>query len=178
MKQEMGQKPVILLVEDSLDDVALVKRSFERTGLGYPLQVARNAEEARAYLEGAGSFSDRARYPLPGLILLDLKMPGEDGFEFLTWLRGEKRLTGLPVVVLTASDQIRDVNRAYELGANSFLVKPLDFENFVETSRALQRYWLGISLRPDSGQQLGKGGAAQAAGAEGMQDSAPDVPGI
>ena len=142
----MFAKAVVLLVEDSKDDILLIQRAFEEAGLGFPLQVVRSAQEAKTYLRGELLYSNRTQFPLPALILLDLKMPGEDGFEFLEWVRREPGLSSIPVVALTASDQIKDVNRAYQLGANSFLVKPQDFEDFVETSRHLQIYWLKLSM--------------------------------
>jgi len=119
----------ILLVEDREDDVFLVRRAFEKAYLLNPLQVVRNGEEAVAYLKGEGTYANRAGYPLPSLILLDLKLPGMDGFDVLRWIRQEPNFGSLPVIVLTSSEQIRDVNRAYQLGANSFLVKPTDFQN-------------------------------------------------
>ena len=142
--------PVILLVEDRKDDVLLITRAFETVDFKCRLIVAESGEEALFYLSGHGKFSDRAAYPLPGLILLDLKKPGIDGFEVLTWIRHHPQLSGLRVVVLTSSDEIRDANEAYKLGANSFLVKPLDFENFTATSRVLRDYW----LRMDKGPQI------------------------
>ncbi len=125
----MPETRPILLVEDREDDVFLVRRAFEKAYLLNPLQVVRNGEEAVAYLKGEGTYANRAGYPLPSLILLDLKLPGMDGFDVLRWIRREPNFGSLPVIVLTSSEQIRDVNRAYQLGANSFLVKPTDFEN-------------------------------------------------
>src|SRR6478672_2236577 len=107
-------------------------RAFEKAGIKNPVQVAADGEEAVAYLTGQGEFSDRASYPLPHLVLLDLKLPKMDGFQVLQWIRTSAHLPGLRVVVLTSSDNIRDVNLAYSLGANSFLVKPMDFDRVVE----------------------------------------------
>jgi DNA-binding response OmpR family regulator len=95
--------------------------------------------EAIAYLNGETPYEDRSRYPLPDLVLLDIKMPGTDGFEVLRWIRAHWEFRELCVVMLTSSDEIRDVNQAYKLGANSFLVKPLDFVNARELSRSLDR---------------------------------------
>src|SRR5689334_14695041 len=108
---------VILVVEDRADDIFIILRSFERADMKNPVQVVRSGEEAVAYLSGDGKFSDRTEYPLPQLVVLDLKLPGMDGFEVLTWIRQHEGMRGLPVVVLTVSNQIRDVNRAYQLGA-------------------------------------------------------------
>ena len=127
----MGDQAVILLVEDREDDILLVRRAFERGGISNPFHVVRDGEEAVQYLAGEGKYSNRAEYPLPDLILADLKLPGVDGFDLVRWIRRQPGFGSIPVVVLTSSDAIRDVNRACSLGANSFLVKPLDFENFV-----------------------------------------------
>jgi CheY-like chemotaxis protein len=140
---------VILLAEDREEDVLLMRRAFEKANLLNPLYVVRDGVEAMAYLQGEGQFSNRAEYPLPTLMLLDLKMPRRDGFEVLRWIRRHPTLSALRVVVLTSSNEIRDVNRAYELGANSFLVKPVDFEHFVEMNLALKGYWLWLSQAPE-----------------------------
>jgi CheY-like chemotaxis protein len=139
------------LVEDREDDVVLVLRSFEKAGIKNPVQVARDGGEAIAYLSGQGKYSDRVRYPLPQLILLDLKLPGTDGFEVLRWIRTDSQLPGLRVVVLTSSDNIRDVNLAYALGANSFLVKPMDLSRFVELSSLITDTWFNWSKTPTPG---------------------------
>jgi CheY-like chemotaxis protein len=140
---------VILLVEDREDDIVLIKKCFEKGWIDNPMQVVRDGEEAIQYLSGEGKYSNRAEYPLPDLILLDLKMPKVDGFEVVRWIRRQPGFGMIPVVVLTSSDAIRDVNRAYALGANSFLVKPLDFENFIETAKVLKAYWLRTNKPPE-----------------------------
>ena len=145
----MSDQALILLVEDREDDILLIRKAFERTSTNNPLQVVRDGEEAISYLAGDGKFSNRAEYPLPWLILLDLKMPRVDGFEVLKWIRKQPGFSSLIVVVLTSSEQIRDVNRAYQLGANSFMVKPLDFQNIVEMSRVIQQYWLQHNQFPE-----------------------------
>jgi CheY-like chemotaxis protein len=139
---------LILLVEDREDDVLLIRRALAKAYLSNPLHVVRDGEEAVAYLSGEGRYFDRAEYPLPALILLDLKMPGMDGFEVLKWLRQQPGFGLLRVIVLTSSDSIHDVTRAYQLGANSFMVKPMDFENVVEMTKFLSRYWLEMSKGP------------------------------
>jgi len=144
----MAQQAVILLAEDREDDILLVRKAFESAGMDCRLEVVRDGEQAILYLAGEGKFGNRAEYPFPKLVLLDLKMPRVDGFEVLRWIRQHPALSNLRVVVLTSSHQIRDVNQAYQLGANSFLVKPIDFENFVETSKALQTYWLVLDNPP------------------------------
>ena len=144
------ENAVILLVEDRLDDVSLITRSLQKAGVVNPLQVVRNGEDAIAYLKGEGKFANRDEFPLPELVLLDLKMPGIDGFEVLSWIRMEPGLSGLRVVVLTSSEQIKDVNRAYALGANSFLVKPMDFNHYVEMGAFIYDYWLDASKAPET----------------------------
>ena len=137
----MLEQAVILLVEDRQDDALLVLRSFHKAGIKNPIQVVTDGHEALAYLSGSGKYSDREDHPLPVLVLLDLKMPKVDGFEVLKWIRAHPQLSTLPVVVLTSSDSIRDVNLAYRLGANSFLVKPMDFNGFVELSNFVSDHW-------------------------------------
>jgi len=138
----------ILIVEDNPDDVLLIERAFHQCGIINPLRFVQNGEEAIAYLKGEGRFGDRAENPLPVLILLDLKMPRMDGFEFLTWLRNEPELKKLVVVVLTSSRENPDINRAYELGANSYLVKPVQFEELMRIVRELHLYWLILNEHP------------------------------
>ena len=140
---------VILLAEDREDEVMLIRRSFAKANFLNPLFVVSNGEEAIAYLQGEGKYANRDEYPLPSLLLLDLKMPRKDGFEVLHWIRKQPTLSALRIVVLTASDEIRDVNRAYEMGANSFLVKPVDFVHFVEVTKALKGYWIWLSQEPE-----------------------------
>ena len=113
-------KGVILLAEDDPNDVLLIERAFQRTHVANSLQVVRDGEEALAYLSGQGPFADRERHPLPVLLLMDLKMPRKSGLEVLEWVRQQPGLKRLPIVVLTSSNQGPDINRAYELGANSY----------------------------------------------------------
>jgi len=140
---------VILLAEDDEDHVLLVRRAFKNARLLNPLCVVRNGEAAIAYLEGRGVYANRAEYPLPSLLLLDLKMPRRDGFEVLKLVRAHPKLSALRVVVLTTSSDMRDVNLAYQLSANSFLTKPTDFAQFVKLVEALQGYWLWVSKEPE-----------------------------
>src|SRR5882672_1502733 len=145
----MTHQSVILVAEDREDDIILIRRAFTRARLLNPIQVVRNGEEAVAYLKGEGKFASRTEFPLPQLLLLDLKMPRMDGFEVLRWVREQPSLRALRVVVLTSSEEIRDVNLAYELGANSFLVKPGEFERFIDLSHALSGYWIWMSRAPE-----------------------------
>ena len=143
------EQAVILLAEDREDDIVLVQRAFAKGEIQNPLFVVRDGEEAIAYLAGDGKYANRAEYPLPDLLLLDLKMPRVDGFEVLQWVRRQPGFSALRIVVLTSSDQIRDVNTAYQLGANSFMVKPTDFENVIEMAKTLRSYWLQMSKAPE-----------------------------
>src|SRR5215831_1056495 len=118
MDGAIPSQKLILLVDDNPDDVLLVRRAFDRTGLQQSIQSLPTGMEALAYLGGEAPYTDRCKYPLPDLVLLDLKMPGTDGFEVLRWIRHHPELSNLCVVMLTSSDEIRDVNRAYQLGAN------------------------------------------------------------
>lgn len=146
----MPEPAVILLAEDEEDDVLLVKHAFSQAKIPNPLHVVWNGQEAIAYLMGTGVYSNRAEYPLPDLFLLDLKMPRVNGFEVLEWLRQQPGLAALRVLVLTSSEDLHDVNRAYQLGANSFLVKPLDFQDVVQLSRLIQDFWLKASKAPET----------------------------
>src|SRR4051794_4798880 len=138
----------ILLAEDNPDDVALIERAFIKAKLQTPLQVVPDGDAAVAYLSGAGPYSDRAQFPLPTLLLLDLKLPRRSGFDVLSWVRDHPALRRLPVVVLTSSREGVDINRAYELGANSYLTKPVRFENLLEMMRTLDAYWLRMNEKP------------------------------
>ena len=140
---------VILLAEDREDDVLLLQKAFAKANLLNPVHIVRDGVEVVAYLTGEGKYANRAEFPLPDLLLLDLAMPKLNGFEVLTWIRQQPLLRALRVVVLTSSDRIQDVNLAYQLGANSFIVKPMDFEQFVEVSRAVKGYWLWLSKAPE-----------------------------
>jgi DNA-binding response OmpR family regulator len=134
----------ILLADDNENDVLMFRRAARRANFNQPLQVVSNGEETIAYLKGEDKYQDRAKYPLPALVLLDLKMPRKDGFAVLEWMREQSGFETMQVVVLSSSDEIRDINRAYELGANSFLVKPVSFDEFVGMLEALRSYCLRV----------------------------------
>ena len=144
----MAELAMILLVEDREDDIILIQSALRKGRVKNPIHVVRDGDEALAYLKGEGKFSNRVEFPLPTLVLLDLKLPRLDGFEVLKWIRSRPGLKTMRIIVLTSSEQIRDVNRAYEMGANSFLVKPLDFEQFVATGELINQYWLGMDREP------------------------------
>ena len=139
----------ILLIEDDPNDVLLIQRAFRRAELDIPLRVVHDGREAMAYLQGRSPFDDRVAYPLPLLVLLDLKMPVKSGFEVIAWIRGEAELKRLPIVVLTSSREIEDVNRAYEAGASSYLVKPVAFDALQTMLATFGRYWLNFNTPPE-----------------------------
>jgi CheY-like chemotaxis protein len=139
----------MLVAEDRDEDVDILKLACQRAGVSLPLHFVRDGEEALEYLKGEGQFSDREKYPLPTLLLLDLNMPRLNGFEVLQWLRLQPGLRRLVVIIFTSSELPEDVNKAFELGANSYLVKPVDFQKLEETARYLNTYWVKFNLCPD-----------------------------
>jgi len=128
MMNEPAKIPVILLVEDCDDDVFFVHHCLEKVGIKFSLSVVENGEDAIFYLSGENQYADRAQYPLPDLVLLDLMIPIKDGFEVLLWVQQQSQLKSLRIIVLTATEQARNENRAYQLGAKSFLTKPITTE--------------------------------------------------
>ncbi len=146
----MQDQAFILIAEDEEDYVLLLKRAFAEAKIPNPIFSVSTGKETIAYLKGEAPFSNRDEYPLPDLLLLDLKLPGFSGMEILRWLRSQPGLAGLRVVVLTSSEQLKDVTDAYRLGANSFLMKPYDFEDLVHLAKVIQEYWLHLSKSPDS----------------------------
>jgi CheY-like chemotaxis protein len=137
-------------VEDEPNDVFLIERAFRKCDSQHSLHSVNDGEQAIAYLSGAREFADRQKYPIPSLVLLDLKLPRRSGLEVLAWLRSRHdSLKRMPVIVLTSSKQTSDVNRAYELGANSYLVKPVAFDGLFELVQGLNNYWTRFNERPD-----------------------------
>src|SRR6185437_1710587 len=130
----------VLHVEDDPNDTLLFQHACQKAGVVFNLQAVSDGDQAIAYLRGMDSCSDRAKHPMPKLILLDLKMPRISGFDVLSWLRSEGLLTAVPVVVLTSSNHDADVKRAYALGAKSYLVKPVGFEALVELVKTLPTF--------------------------------------
>ena len=143
----------LLLVEDDLNDIMLIKRALNGANINNHLQVVDNGEDAIRYLEGSGEYENRDKYPIPILVLLDLKLPRKSGHEVLEWIRSKPKLKRLPVVVLTSSQSSIDINRAYDLGANSYLIKPILFENLLNIMKNFNMYWFILNEKPkiDSG---------------------------
>lgn len=144
----MKNIPSILLVEDNPDDIELIKYAFDKAGIDRPLIVVQDGDAAVAYLEGDGSYTNRLHHPLPTLILLDIKLPKRSGFEVLGFVRHQATTRYTPVVMLTSSNQTDDIKRAYEIGANSYLIKPVRQDALIEMVRSLNMYWLDLNQGP------------------------------
>jgi two-component system response regulator len=140
-------KPV-LQVEDEAHDVLFLQFAFEQVGVIHPLLVARDGREAISYLQGLGMFANREQFPLPGLVLLDLRLPQVPGLHVLKWIRQQPAFVKLPVIVLSSSDQDSDVEAAYRLGANAYVVKPLNMADRIQLVRRLKQYWLDMDAPP------------------------------
>ncbi len=138
----------ILLVEDDSNDILFMQRAFRRSKLENPIQVVRDGDEAVAYLAGSGDYADRNLYPLPGMILLDLKLPRRSGLEVLEWLRQQPIIKRIPVVILTSSKENIDIDRAYDIGVNSYLLKPVNHNALNEMIETLDAFWLRLNCYP------------------------------
>ena len=141
----------ILLVEDNPDEVTLTLRTFKKNRILNDVVVARDGSEALDYLFGAGPYAGRDRGDMPALVMLDLKLPKISGLEVLKAIRADDRMRLIPVVVLTSSDEERDLIHSYTLGANSYVRKPVDFVRFGEAMRQLALYWLVLNQVPAGG---------------------------
>jgi two-component system response regulator len=144
----MSRNHIILLVEDRVDDVELTLRAFEKANVANEIVVASDGEEAINYLFGLGRYADRDPKVMPQVVLMDLKLPKIDGLGVLRRIRADERTRRLPVVIMTSSKEERDVILGYNLGANSFVRKPVDFVQFVEAANLLGLYWLVINEPP------------------------------
>lgn len=138
----------LLLVEDNPDDEVLTLRALRKHNLANEILVARDGQEALDMLFGEGRYADRDVRVLPQVILLDLKLPKVDGLQVLERLRADPHMRHVPVVVLTSSNEEQDLIRSYDLGANSYVRKPVDFERFLEATRQLGLYWLVLNETP------------------------------
>lgn len=143
----MNQKP-ILLVEDNPDDVELTLRALKKNNILNEVMVAKDGAEALDYLFGTGVYAGRDLSVMPPVILLDLKLPKVDGLEVLKRLRADERTKLLPVVILTSSREEKDLINGYKLGANSYIRKPVDFDQFAYAMRQLGLYWLVLNIPP------------------------------
>ena len=146
-----SQKPeeaVILIVEDNEDDVFLMERALKAAKVTSPYRVVSDGEEATRYLKGEGIYADRAKYPYPAVIFLDLNLPYMSGFEVLEWKLKNKELPPTIVIVITSSNEAKDLKRAYSLGASSYLVKPPTSEQLLEIIQAFRMYWLTYNVMP------------------------------
>ena len=144
----MTKSATILLVEDNEMDVELTLDAFREARFSNSIQVARNGKLALDYLFGRGAYEDRRKYPCPDLILLDLKMPGVDGHEVLRQVKSAEGLKRIPIVVLTSSKEEGDLEMSYDRGANSYLVKPVSFDGFIEVVQKVSDYWLTLNVVP------------------------------
>jgi len=140
--------PKVLLVEDNPDDEALTLRAFHKSNLTNEIVVARDGVEALDYLFGVGMYADRDPSDVPQLILLDLKLPKVDGLEVLERIRASEKTKMLPVVILTSSKEQEDLITSYSLGANSYIRKPVDFNQFIQAVQQLGLYWLVLNQYP------------------------------
>jgi CheY-like chemotaxis protein len=138
----------IMLVEDSRMDIELTLDAFRERRLSNHVFVAHGGQEALDYLRGIGEFADRNRHPLPDLVLLDLKMPNVDGFEVLRQIKQSGRLKRIPVIVLSSSREEGDRALTYDSGANSYLVKPVSFDGFLNVVQRIDEYWLTLNVPP------------------------------
>jgi CheY-like chemotaxis protein len=145
----VGRIPSILIVDDTLDDVLSFRRAFTRTGVTNPIHWVKSGREAVQYLRGDTPFENRMKSPIPSVILLDLEMPDANGWAVLRWIRNRFPSGALLVVVLTRLEELRQIHRAYSMGANSFLTKPGNAEELQELIRIFQGYWLLANPLPE-----------------------------
>ena len=138
----------ILLVEDDSNDILLIQRAFRMVNPTNPIQIVKDGDAAVDYLSGKGEYGDREQYPLPTLILLDLKLPRRSGVEVLQWIRQQPVLKRIPIIILTSSKESIDVNLTYDLGISSYLVKPVSFNALAKMIAAVNAYWLQLNEYP------------------------------
>jgi CheY-like chemotaxis protein len=139
----------ILYAEDDENDAFLVDYAFKQADIRNPLTVAPDGKVAIAYLEGSEPYSDRDIYPMPCLVLLDLKMPGHSGLDVLKWIRAQPTIANLPVLMLTSSNQESDIHTAYSLGANGYLEKPRNPKEMLLMAKAIKDFWLKLNRPPE-----------------------------
>jgi CheY-like chemotaxis protein len=144
----MGASPVLLLVEDNEDDVFLMMRALKNAQVDLPLQTASDGQQAMEYLAALELPPDASAGALPAIVFLDINLPQTSGFELLTWIRARPETRNLIVIMLTSSNHPMDIRRAYELGANSYVVKPASYEQLTEFARLFKGYWLSCNRSP------------------------------
>lgn len=151
MSSQSLQPVKILLVEDNLQDIEITRRAFAKGRVKNELIVVRDGQEALDYLYRQGKYKDPASSPRPGMILLDLNLPKVGGMEVLRQIKKDEALKSIPVIVLTASPREEDVVRTYNLGVNTYIQKPVEFDNFMRVVHAVQEYWIVIASLPPTG---------------------------
>ncbi len=142
MEMDMNKQKLVLLVEDDLNDIELIKRAFAKIKMNIKLDVVKNGVEGADYLGAVDSNDDKK---VPDLIIMDLKLPKKNGHELLDWIKDREGIKHIPVVVFTSSNESRDIEKAYKLGANSYVLKPVSFEKLTELIKTLTTYWLSIN---------------------------------
>jgi CheY-like chemotaxis protein len=146
----MPERAVILIAEDEEDYVLLLKQAFSQANIRNPMHFVSTGMQLMSYLKGEAKYANRDEYPLPDLLLLDIKLPGFTGLEILRWVRSQPGLSGMRVLILTSSEEMKDINDAYRLGANSFLLKPYDFGDLVHLAKVIEEFWLYLAKCPES----------------------------
>jgi CheY-like chemotaxis protein len=149
----MAKDRTILLVEDNEDDVVLIQRALRKGGIDAPVHVAWDGDEAIEYLSGTGKYQDSVHYPLPTVVLLDIRLPRRNGLEVLEWVKNHEALALLPVVMFTNSAEDVDIRQAYKLGANSYLKKPYTLSETTTLLQTVSAYWLDYNRRPPDPQR-------------------------
>lgn len=144
----MHRQCTILIVDDDENDIFFVKRAFTEINVHCTFHMLKNGQECVDYLDGAGEYTDREKFPMPIMILMDLKMPIMDGFQVLAWLRSRPGIKVIPTIVFSSSDLPNDITRAYELGANSFMTKSVTYDGLLLKLQTLSQYWLEHCKHP------------------------------
>ena len=139
---------LILMAEDEPEQAEQARRAFKKYCFVNPIFIVADGTEVLKYLLGEGKFADRDEYPLPSLLLLDLRMERMHGFDVIRWVRAHRDFRDMPIVVLAQSDELREVNQAYAMGATSFMMKPVEFAEFVHVSAVLPNVWLWLNTAP------------------------------
>ncbi len=150
----LSGKKCILLVEDNTEDYETTIRAFNKVGVTNPIKRCEDGEDALDYLFQRGEYSDPKSAPRPGIILLDLNLPGTDGREVLQEVKSDVNLKQIPVVVLTTSTDHRDIHECYNSGANSYIQKPVDLDGFINAIEMLSSYWLDMTILPEMEEKL------------------------